>query len=44
LLVPTICLVEVARHVHREQGEDRAIQTLALMQQARVVDLLPKVK
>lgn len=43
LLVPTICLVEVARHVLREQGEDMALQTLALMQQARVVDLLPEV-
>lgn len=43
LLVPTICLVEVARHVHREKGEDMALQTLALMQQARVVELLPEV-
>ena len=43
LLVPTICLVEVARHVHREKGEDMALQALALMQQAKVVDLLPEV-
>lgn len=43
LLVPTICLVEVTRHVLREKGEDMALQTLALMQQARVVDLLPEI-
>jgi predicted nucleic acid-binding protein len=43
LVVPTICLLEVARHVHRESGEDMALQALALMQQARVVDLLPEV-
>ena len=43
LLVPTICLVEVARHVYRERGEDMALQALALMQQAQVVDLLPEV-
>ncbi len=39
LVVPTICLLEVARHVYRESGEDRALQALALMQQARIVDL-----
>jgi predicted nucleic acid-binding protein len=43
LVVPTICLLEVARHVHRESGEGMALQALALMQQARVVDLLPEV-
>ena len=43
LVVPTICLLEVARHVYRESGEDMALQALALMQQARVVDLLPEV-
>jgi toxin FitB len=39
LLVPTICMLEVARTVFRERGEDMAIQALALMRQARVVDL-----
>ncbi len=43
LVVPTIYLLEVARHVYRNSGEDRALQALALMQQARVVDLIPEV-
>jgi predicted nucleic acid-binding protein len=42
LLVPVICLVEVARHVYREKGEDMALQALALMQQGKVVDLGPE--
>ena len=43
LLVPVICMVEVVRHVYREKGEDIALQTLALMQQAKVIDLLPEI-
>lgn len=39
LLVPTICMLEVARVVHRERGEHTALQALALMQQARIIDL-----
>jgi len=43
LVVPTICLLEVARHGYRNSGEDRALQALALMQQAYIVDLIPEV-
>jgi predicted nucleic acid-binding protein len=43
LLVPTICLLEVARNIFRQRGEDMVLQALALMQQARVVDLVPEV-
>ena len=43
LLVPSICLLEVARNIFRQRGEDATIQALALMQQARVVDLVPEV-
>jgi predicted nucleic acid-binding protein len=43
LLVPTICLLEVARNIFRQRGEDMALQALALMQQARVIDLVPEV-
>jgi predicted nucleic acid-binding protein len=43
LLVPTICLLEVARNIFRQRGEDMALQALALMQQARVVHLVPEV-
>ena len=39
LIVPTICLYEVFKVVLRESGEENAIQALALMKQARVVDL-----
>jgi len=39
LLVPTICMLEVARIVHRQRGEDAALQALALMQQGQVVNL-----
>lgn len=39
LLVPTICMLEVARVVHRQRGEHTALQALALMQQARIIDL-----
>jgi predicted nucleic acid-binding protein len=39
LLVPEICLLEVARVVFRERGEHAALQALALMKQAQVVGL-----
>lgn len=39
LLVPTICMLEVARVIHRQRGEHTALQALALMQQGRVIDL-----
>jgi predicted nucleic acid-binding protein len=39
LLVPEICLLEVARVVFRERGEHAALQALALMEQAQVVGL-----
>lgn len=43
LLVPSICLLEVARNIFRQRGEDATIQALALMQQAKVIDLVPEV-
>jgi toxin FitB len=39
LVVPTISILEVFKHVLRERGEDAALQAAALMQQGRVVDL-----
>ena len=39
LIVPTICFYEVFKAVLRERGEDAALQAIALMKQARVVDL-----
>jgi toxin FitB len=39
LLVPSICLLEVARKLYRERGNDVVIQTLALMQEGRVLQL-----
>ena len=43
LLVPTICLLDVARKLYRQRGHDTVIQTLALMQEGRVVQLMPEV-
>lgn len=43
LIVPTICMLEVARNIYRQRGEDRATQALELMQQSRVVQLTPEV-
>ncbi len=39
LLVPEICMLEVARVVFRERGEHAALQALALMEQGQVVGL-----
>jgi toxin FitB len=39
LIVPTICLLEVFKRVCQQRGEGPALQAVALMQQARVVDL-----
>ena len=39
LLVPSICLLEVFKRVLTQRGEDAALQTVALMEQGRVVDL-----
>jgi predicted nucleic acid-binding protein len=39
LLVPEICLLEVARVVFRERGEHAAFQALALMKRAQVIGL-----
>lgn len=39
LLVPSICLLEVFKIVHRQRGEGDALQVIALMQQGAVVDL-----
>lgn len=39
LLVPSLSLYEVFKHVLRERGEAAALQVLAVMQQGRVVEL-----
>lgn len=39
LIVPTITLFEVFKVVHRQRGEDAAIQAVALMKQGREVSL-----
>ena len=39
LVVPTISILEVFKHILRERGEDAALQAAALMQQGRVVEL-----
>lgn len=39
LVVPTVCLLEVFKVVARQRGEGDALQAVALMQQARVMDL-----
>jgi len=43
LLVPTICLLEVARSIFRQRGEEAMLQVLALMQQGQVIQLAPEV-
>jgi predicted nucleic acid-binding protein len=39
LVVPTISIHEVFKWILRERGEDAAFETVALMQQGRVVDM-----
>ncbi len=39
LIVPTITLFEVFKAVHRQRGEDAAIQAVALMKQGREIPL-----
>ena len=39
LLVPRICMVEVARYFYRERGEHEALQAMAQMRQGTVVDI-----
>jgi predicted nucleic acid-binding protein len=39
LIVPQICLLEVARVVLRERGEHAALQALAVMEQGEVIAL-----
>jgi predicted nucleic acid-binding protein len=39
LVVPTIAIVEVGRVVHRQRGEAAALQAMALLEQATVVEL-----
>jgi toxin FitB len=39
LVVPTISILEVFKHVLRERGEDSALQAAALMQQGQILDL-----
>jgi predicted nucleic acid-binding protein len=39
LLVPSICLLEVFKRVLQQRDEDAALQAVAVMQQAQVVEL-----
>lgn len=39
VLVPTVVLVEVARRVMQQRGENKALQVAAVMHQARIVEL-----
>jgi predicted nucleic acid-binding protein len=39
LVVPTVCLLEVFKVIARQREEGDALQAVALMQQARVIDL-----
>jgi toxin FitB len=39
LIVPSVCIYEVFRVVLREKGEDYALEAMAVMQSATVVDL-----
>ncbi len=39
VIVPTICLFEVFKVILRESGEDQALQAVALMKQAQIIDL-----
>jgi predicted nucleic acid-binding protein len=39
LLVPTIVLYEVFKRVLQQRGEDDALQAVAVMHQARIVDI-----
>jgi len=39
LVLPSICLLEVFKRVCQQRGEGPALQTVALMQQGRIVDL-----
>lgn len=39
LIVPQICMLEVARVVYRERGEQSALQALALMRQGQTATL-----
>jgi predicted nucleic acid-binding protein len=39
LLVPSICILEVFRHILRHRGEGPALSAVSAMQQGRVVDL-----
>lgn len=39
LVVPTISILEVGKVVHRQRGEEAALQAMALLVQAKVVSL-----
>ncbi|HHN63976.1 MAG TPA: type II toxin-antitoxin system VapC family toxin [Nitrospirae bacterium] len=39
LIVPTICIHEVFKSVLRQKGEEIALQILAIMEQAHVIEL-----
>ena len=39
LIVPTLCISEVFKRVSQQRGENSALQAVALMVQARMIDL-----
>lgn len=39
LVVPTVSLYEVFKRVHQQRGEDAALEAVAVMMQATVIDL-----
>jgi len=39
LLVPRICMAEVARYFHREKGIRQALHALAQMEEGRIVEM-----
>jgi predicted nucleic acid-binding protein len=41
LVVPTVVIYEVFKQVLRQRGEDEALQSIAALQQGKVVDLTP---
>ncbi|MCK4308205.1 type II toxin-antitoxin system VapC family toxin [candidate division WOR-3 bacterium] len=39
LIVPTICIFEVFKHVYQQRGENAALQAVALMYQGEIIAL-----
>lgn len=39
LMVPAICIYEVFKRIYQQRGEDEALQAIAVMSKAEVIDL-----